>query len=356
MYIVADAYIHRIDPFLIRFTDTFGIRWYGTAYALGFLIAWLLARHLATRKLINLTTQQVGDFIMTGVIGVLVGGRLGWVLFYHPPALWTFSPTFPFWELLAINRGGMASHGGMIGVMLAMLWFARRHNVKLLHLLDLSALLVPFGLFFGRLANFTNSELRGVPCDPDFPLAVKFPAEIIEDWGPDQMSQVSDASTHLGYTYTHWTHIIEQARQGVPNAKDQLLALQDRLWQEVMQGTESVSNIVIPALTARHPSQLYQAAAEGIILGLVMWLIWLLARPIRHGIIAAWFFITYGILRITTEIWRIPDAGVDRILGLSRGQLLSTAMIVLGLIILIRVKTKSGGTAQAESCPSTGSG
>ena len=136
-FILAESYLHRLDPFAIQFGNGFGIRWYGLAYAVGFVIAWLILRWFARTNRSPLEPQQAGDFMFTAIIGVLVGGRLGYVLFYAPHLLVDFRATLPFWGIFAINDGGMASHGGIIGVILACLWFARRRGVSMLHLMDM---------------------------------------------------------------------------------------------------------------------------------------------------------------------------------------------------------------------------
>ncbi len=325
------AYLHRLDPFAWRISGDFGIRWYGLAYAAGFVCLYVFAMQLAKRRRIAMTTEQVGDFVMYAVAGVLLGGRLGWVLFYHPAALWSFTPDAPWWEVLAINRGGMASHGGMLGVIIAMYIFSRRNNVDPFALLDVSALLVPFGLFFGRLANFVNGELRGQPCDPSFPLAVKFPQEIVEDWGVAQFREAHGLSSYFNIPPLRWEEFLNAVENGSHDAIVRFSQYQQDLLAAVRAGNKQVISIVEPLLIARHPSQLYQAFAEGIVLGTVLCFIFFVIRPKRHGIVGCWFLIVYGILRIMTEIWRVPDEGIDRVMGLSRGQWLSVAMIVAGL-------------------------
>ncbi len=348
------AYLHRLDPFAWRISGDFGIRWYGLAYAAGFVCLYVFAMMLARRRRIAMTTEQVGDFVMYAVAGVLIGGRLGWVLFYHPAALWTFTSTLPWWEVLAINRGGMASHGGMLGVIVAMYIFSRRNRIDPFALLDVSSLLVPFGLFFGRLANFVNGELRGQPCDPSFPLAVKFPQEIVEDWGVAQFREAHGLNTYFNIPPLRWEEFLNAVESGSRDAIIRFTQYQQDLLVAVRAGNQQVISIVEPLLIARHPSQLYQAFAEGIVLGAVLFFIFFVLRPKRHGIIGCWFLIVYGILRIITEIWRVPDEGIDRVMGLSRGQWLSVAMVVAGLGALAYVlrRPRSAQVSPAEPQPS----
>jgi phosphatidylglycerol---prolipoprotein diacylglyceryl transferase len=160
-------WVHDLSPFLIQFSDTFGIRYYGLAYVLGFFGAiWLLHRYARAGRS-QVPAAKVGDLMVAIVIGVLVGGRLGHFIFYQPWLLWQ--------EPLAVLRvwdGGMASHGGFIGVAVALMWFARAEKVPFLHLGDLVTSATPVGLLLGRIANFINGELWGKPTD--VPWAVVF--------------------------------------------------------------------------------------------------------------------------------------------------------------------------------------
>jgi phosphatidylglycerol:prolipoprotein diacylglycerol transferase len=152
------VWLHTPHPFLIRFGDNFGIRYYGLAYLLGFVAAgWLLLRYHRSGRSPH-GPDAISDLMTHLILGVLVGGRLGYFLFYHPGALLADPMVlFRVWE------GGMASHGGFLGVMAAMLWFSRRHRTSFLQLSDLIVTTVPLGLGLGRLANFLNGELWGKP-------------------------------------------------------------------------------------------------------------------------------------------------------------------------------------------------
>jgi phosphatidylglycerol:prolipoprotein diacylglycerol transferase len=162
-------YVDRLDPFLIRFRGNFGVRYYGLAYALGFVVAaWLLGRYARAGRSL-LPAAKIGDFMVAAVFGVLVGGRLGSYLLYDG---WRNFGTDPF-AILRVWEPGMASHGGMIGVFLATAWFARANGIPVLHLADLVASTAPAGLLLGRIANFINGELWGKPSE--VPWAVIFP-------------------------------------------------------------------------------------------------------------------------------------------------------------------------------------
>jgi phosphatidylglycerol:prolipoprotein diacylglycerol transferase len=162
-------WVDRLDPFLIRFTDTFGIRYYGLSYAMGFVAAaWLL--HLYARAgRSRLPSAKIADFMVAAVLGVVVGGRVGSYLLYDT---WRTFPSDPL-AILRVWEGGMSFHGGLVGVMVAIAWFSRAEGIALLHLWDLVATTAPAGLFFGRIANFINGELWGRPSD--VPWAVIFP-------------------------------------------------------------------------------------------------------------------------------------------------------------------------------------
>jgi phosphatidylglycerol:prolipoprotein diacylglycerol transferase len=314
---LAEAYVHQLDPFAIQFTDQFGLRWYGLSYAAGFVIAWLVIRWFAKTGRSPLTARQAGDMMFAVIIGVLVGGRLGWAIFYQAgQPLLEFSSQFPYWELLAINRGGMASHGGMLGVIIACWIFARRARVPALHLFDLGGLTCTAGFFLGRLANFVNAELWGKPLpasmqsDPPW-WSVKYPEEILQ-FAPDRLAEI-DAQLRpiVSGDSTFFQNVIDAAKAG----------------------NEQVIEVLRPMLTAYYPSQVLQSLTDGLLVAVVLALIWL--KPRKPGVIGAWYLIVYGVLRIATEVLRQPDEGVSLLFGLSRGQVLSVIMVAAGIALLL---------------------
>ncbi|MEI7659111.1 MAG: prolipoprotein diacylglyceryl transferase [Phycisphaerae bacterium] len=329
------AWLHDLDPFIWEITPGVGLRWYGTAYAAGFMVAYLLLRTLRRRGGTPLSEQQIADAMLVLCMGVMVGGRLGYVAFYDPGLLVSFERSFPWWGLLMLNKGGMSSHGGMIGVLAACWWIKRTLDredtaapkVPLLHLMDLTALTCTPGLFFGRLANFVNGELLGdIVARPGQTApwwSVKFPQERLDGHepplDPDQQRRLLE--------------LIDTYRVGVE--KDE--HAYERLVRLLHKGGPTARDIAAklePLLAARHPSQLYQAAAEGLVLGLCLLLAW--RRPRRPGFIVALFLLLYGALRIVTELYRLPDAdlAIQRVAGLSRGQWLSVVMLAFGLLCL----------------------
>lgn len=336
------AWVHDLDPFALRITPGFGVRWYGLAYICGFLAAWLLLQWLARRRLILLTREQATDAMFALILGVLVGGRLGYILVYDRALLTTFTASPPWWGALAINKGGMASHGGIVGAILACWWVARRAGVPTLHVMDMFALATPPGLFFGRLANFINGELLGrIVAQPGEPApwwAVKFPTELVDGHRPALTAEQSSRLAGL----------LERVAPGETHA-----AAAHTLITDIQRGAGAYAKELEPLLSARHPSQLYQAFMEGVVIWATLWIVW--RRPRRPGVIAGTFLIVYGVGRVCTEFWRLPDAHlkVQRPGGLSYGQWLSFGLIAGGVCMLAiaarRAAQRLGGWGVASA-------
>ena len=334
LIMLANSYLHQLDPFAIQITETFGLRWYGLAYITAFLIAWSIVRWMGKQKLSPIQPDRASDFIFAGVLGVLIGGRLGYCVFYDPSLLYTFTDSFPWWRALAIQDGGMASHGGMVGVFIAFVVWGRKNKISVLHLLDIGAFIATPGLFLGRLANFINGELWGkqIPeqmrSDPPA-WSVKYPTEITEVW----------AQNPTGFEAS--LQSLEPLRTTISGGN----SFYQSVVQEMYAGNNEVISFVQPQLTAWYPSQLFQAFAEGPFLFCVLLVIWW--SPRNPGVIASSFLLFYGVGRIVTEMFRQPDEGVAIIAGLSRGQLLSVSMVVTGTtLVLLSTKlntTKLGG-------------
>ncbi|WP_419737669.1 prolipoprotein diacylglyceryl transferase [Ruegeria sp.] len=269
----------------------FALRWYALAYIVGILIAWRLAVMALRRPVLwrnetpPMKPEQLDDLLTWIIIGVILGGRLGFVLFYQP-AYYLSHPA----DILKVWQGGMAFHGGLLGVIVASYLYGRRHNIPTLSLGDLVAYTVPPGLLLGRLANFINAELWGRPSE--LPWAVIFP----------------------GF-----------AAQDCPG--------------------------VVAGMCARHPSQLYEAALEGVLLGAVLlWLVYRRGAFRKPGLIMGVFLAGYGASRFVVEFVRQPDAqfispgnplGLAWHIGgygLTMGQILSLPMIALGLWFALRAR------------------
>jgi phosphatidylglycerol:prolipoprotein diacylglycerol transferase len=262
-------WVHHLSPFLIRFSENFGIRYYGLAYLAGFAAAIWLQQLYWRKGRSPFSLNMITDLMTYIVLGVLVGGRLGYFFLYQ---LGTLSAD-PF-ALFRVWEGGMASHGGFIGVIIALWWWSRKRHVPLLQIGDIVVTTVPLGLLFGRIANFINGELVGKVTT--VPWAVIFPN----------------------------------------NELDQAL----------------------PQALPRHPSQLYQAALEGaLLLAYVQWRFWRsdVARA-QPGRLSGEFLIGYAILRMIGELFREPDASL--LFGLSRGTFYSIFLIIAGVILIVRAK------------------
>lgn len=257
----APLHFPQFDPVAIQL-GPLAIRWYALAYITGLVTGWQVMRRLVRRTPPVATLQQTDDFLTWATLGVVLGGRLGYVLFYQPD----YFAAHPL-QIFALWSGGMSFHGGMLGVVLALIGFCRLNRMPLLGFADRLAVVTPIGLGLGRIANFINGELWGRPAP---------------DWLP-------------------WRMIFPRAGP-------------------------------IP----RHPSQIYQALMEGLILFCVMWAF---ARREkireRFGMLTGLFLIGYGIARIIGEFFRQPDAFLGYLwAGATMGQLLSMPMILAGMVFV----------------------
>lgn len=316
-------YLHRISPFVIRFGESFGLRWYGLSYVAGFAAGFLLLRYLSKRGRLQLTAHDLDELLTVLIVGVLVGARLGYVLFYAPSLLVQFSSSLPFWGALAINQGGMSSHGGFIGVAIAVYYFARRRKVSWLHVGDAVVMVAPVGLFFGRIANFINGELYG--CPTNVPWAVCFPSEIM-NWSGERLSQLTLLLTQNGFHFDKVESILTAIRVN-----------------------DAVAAIAHPLLTPRHPSQLYEAFLEGVVLFCLLWFFGV-KKNVRPGAATALFFFFYALLRIAGEQFREPDADIGyQWLNLTRGQWLSIFMLGAAAVFWRLSRTVRPAAAKAPN-------
>jgi phosphatidylglycerol:prolipoprotein diacylglycerol transferase len=298
-------YLHNLDPFIFRISGNVGPRWYGMAYVLAFVFAWLLLRVLSRRGYLDLPQAVLGDFVTwVALFGVMVGGRLGYVLFYRPEMLRDPLSILRVWE------GGMASHGGIIGIVVFTLIYSRRHKLPWTNPGDNLCVAAPIGLFLGRCANFINGELYGRVTT--VPWAVQFPKELLEVHNAAEADQALAACQQVDPSLRSVDSIVEAVRT---NPK--------------------IADVLRGILTPRHPSQLYEAAAEGVILFAILWFVRTRCRT-PNGFITGLFLICYSVLRIIVENFREPDAPLVGMF--TRGQFFSlfTVAIGIGFIIVAR--------------------
>jgi len=297
-------YIDHFSPFIVEFWNGFGIRWYGTAYVLAFLVGYQMLRWFSRRGYSELPEEKVGDFVAaTALFGVLLGGRLGFFLFYDLHTLLQNPLSF-----FMVWKGGMASHGGILGIVLFTLWYARKHKVSWMGLGDNLVVAAPLGIFFGRCANFINGELYGRIAH--VPWAVQFPMELIQD-------------PALG----------QQAVEAVTAQVDPALNTPE-LIVHAAQTSEPVRAVLADILHPRYPSQLIEAGLEGLLLFALLWFIRTRKR-VAEGVTSGAFFVLYAAARIFGEQFREPDVGVPFTLGLTRGQFLSLFMILFGAWLIL---------------------
>lgn len=317
------TYIHHFDPILWEVPGTpLAIRWYGLAYIAGFILGYLMLKWLSSRKLYCIPEDKLGDFItLVCLLGVLAGGRLGEFFFYWLPekGLDGFLAD-PSW-VLRVWEGGMASHGGMIGVILVSYIYARKNALSFTAVLDGLAIVSPIGLFFGRIANFINGELYGRITSEASPIAMKFPQEIYgfaaEQWWA--MYAAVSSVCHIPLQGDVSGSIIAAART-----------------------SEQISQELEPFLAPRIPTQLFEAVGEGILLFSVLITVRLCWKKAPAGIFCAIFCLMYAVVRIAVEYLKEPQEAVWY--GITRGQYLSFGLALLGVGFLI-FALKSGKKA-----------
>ena len=251
------------------------IHWYSLAYIAGILLGWYYLTKLIDQPNAPMARRHADDFVFYATIGILAGGRLAYVFFYQPEIL--RNPV----DILKLWQGGMSFHGGALGVSLGIFWMARKHGLSWLRIHDYIACCAPFGLFFGRMANFVNGELWGRPSD------------------------------------VPWAIIFPQADDGLP----------------------------------RHPSQLYEAGLEGLVLGLVLaFFFWRTDARNEPGKLVGIFLIGYGLSRFIVEFFREPDAQLGTLSwGLTMGQTLTVPMLIGGVYLIATAAKRRAGPVASTS-------
>jgi phosphatidylglycerol---prolipoprotein diacylglyceryl transferase len=314
-----------IDPVALELPGGFAIRWYGIMYMVAFTIGYHPLRRQARDRFLPVVPDAVGDLLFGAILGVILGGRLGYILFYDL-ATYAAHPA----QIIRIWEGGLSFHGGLIGAGLAVLWFARKHRVPMLRVGDAATMCATPGIFLVRMANFVNGELYGRITGEHVPWAVRFPTDPV-------------ALELLG------------ARGAGMRERERIVldAYQTGSWDAIRE-----------RVPLRHPSQLYEGLLEGIVLGAALWSVYLWNRRRgRHpapGTYAGLFLVGYGAFRSFVELFRQPDVQftgpddpVGTVLGpLTMGQTLSVAMIVVGLALVVAGLRRGAGAAPpAERAP-----
>lgn len=302
-------YLHDLSPYIFRIPNGLGLHWYGLAYVLSFLLGGWLYHWLAEHRYTDLPAAQVSDFICwAAVFGVMLGGRLGWILFY---GLQQSHAGDPWYWPFAVWTGGMASHGGIIGLVLFTLYWSKRHHVSWTSIGDSLVVVAPVGLFLVRVANFINGELFGKPATVWW--AVQFPKELLERPDPELIDRAREALEAPGTSFPYDDHWAERVVEAVPHRPEFIEPLRH-------------------VLTPRHPSQIYEALLEGIVLFAVLWILRTRCR-LPRGVITGAFFILYAVLRIVGEVFREPDPAWH-IGPISAGQFLSIFLVFIGLAFI----------------------
>ena len=258
-------YVHNLDPILVDF-GFIAIRWYSMAYIIGILLGWWLGKRIINYKnkynQTTLNSKDFDDLVSLIIISIIIGGRLGYVAFYNL----NFYLENPF-EIIKIWKGGMSFHGALIGIIIISYFFSKKKNIQFFCITDIIACVAPIGIFFGRIANFINAELFGLP------------------------------------TSVAWSVIFL-----------------------------NVDNL------PRHPSQLYEASLEGLLLLIILNFI-IFSKNYKNGLCSSLFLFFYGIFRIFVERFREPDAQIGYLFEqISMGTFLSFLMVITGIIIVIIIK------------------
>lgn len=330
MHTFLATYVHHLDPIAIPVSGDFGIRWYGLAYVAGFMAAFFLMRWFVRIGASELKESQVGDFItVCAVFGTMVGGRLGYMLLYNFDEL--AANPLSFFDVLG---GGMSSHGGMAGITITAWFYARYTKTSWAGHGDNLVTVAPVGVFFGRLANFVNGELYGRPTDSRF--AMKFPEELNDltktagglEW-KFPTGQLRELAAKAGDAAPGLAAKVEAASvDAIAAGNDPHFAVVELIQAASRQST-AFRELLGGILTPRYPSQLFEAAVEGLILFLIMLAIRLKWKNAWHGTLTGTFFLLYAIGRILVENYREPDSGM--IAGMTKGQFYSIFLIVAGV-------------------------
>ena len=295
------TFLHSLGPFVFSIRGM-GPRWYGLSYVLSALVGFWLYRHLARRGYTDIGQEKVADFITwAGLFGVLLGGRVGWIIFYG----FKESHDNPWW-MFEVWKGGMSSHGGILSLVFVTLVLSRRWKVSWTSIGDTLCVVAPTGLFLVRCANFINGELIGKPAAASLPWAVQFPRELLDTpVGRDEIA---------------------------PRVAEALQRPIGDIVETIPRDAET-DRVLAELLTPRHPSQLYEALLEGVLMFAVLWFMRTRWR-VPRGVLTGSFFILYATTRIIGEMFREPDPAWA-VGSWSAGQFLSLFMYGIGAAFIV---------------------
>lgn len=301
---------HFIDPVAVPLPGPVDIRWYGLGYVFAFTVGYFLLQYFSRIGFLKLDYEAISDLLFGLILGTILGARIGYILFYDFSSF-AANPSriFRIWE------GGLSFHGGLAGVIISSAWYVRKFKISLVHLLDSLSLVVPFGIFAVRITNLINGELYGRITTAAVPWAIRFPTDptALRLMGIDRVYGIRERE--LAILEAHDSGVWAAIRDQVP---------------------------------LRHPSQIYESLSEGLLLGLILWTVFLIARRkgwrLPRGLLAGIFLTGYGIFRSTVELYRQPDVqfrdandSLGTVLGpLTMGQTLSLVVIAAGLYLLVR--------------------
>ena len=317
------AYVHDLDPVIFSLTETLKVRWYGLAYLAGFMAAWWLLKKMAEKKLYPIAPDKISDYVAYGAfLGVFLGGRIGYVLFYMLPsadgrAQIADDPL----TILKVWDGGMSSHGGILGLTIFAWFYARHHKISWAALGDGIVCVAPLGVFFGRMANYINGELFGHASTASLPWLVKFPGAVFNNKCQERadLPKVMQAAIDSSDGQTRQT--LEQAYSTGFGGEQALTA--------AVRSSDSVKSAIEPFLLNRHPSQVYEGLLEGLLLFILLTFLRFRFPKLTTGTLTGLFFLLYAIGRIFVEQFRVPDSAM--IGALTKGQFYSLFFIFIGI-------------------------
>jgi len=331
--IVLANYVHNLDPVIFSFTDGIKLRWYGFAYLMAFLVGWFLLKKMGEKKLWALPGDKAADFISAAAFfGVFLGGRLGYLFFYDIAengwGILADDPLLP----LKVWKGGMSSHGGIIGLMVFTYFYSRKHKVSWTGIGDGLCVVAPLGLMFGRIANYINGELYGRVVKGGG--GTMFPNALADD--------LKYQNKWSGHTLREfYGDVAEVAPELAPRLNPDSSKVSEvfALIRSYALENPELLEVYARYLQPRYPSQLYQAAGEGLALFLILFITRIKFPKLPHGVLTGMFFIFYAVFRILMEGFREPDASL--IMGITKGQFYSVFMIAIGIAFIIWGKMKS---------------